>query len=166
MTAPRGPAAALALGALVVGSLDILDAFVFWAVRGVRPSRVLQGIASGLLGRASFSAGAWSILLGLVLHFFIATVVVLVYYVAARRLAALHRKPLLWGPLYGIAVFVFMYFVVIPHSAMTQRPISAPVAVNGVLIHILGVGIPAALAARAALRDREVPGLVSADRFR
>ena len=164
MAAPRA-ATALALGALVVGTLDILDAFIFWLVRGVPPYRVLQGIASGLLGRESFSGGAGTAILGLALHFFIATVVVLVYFTAARRIPALHQKPLLWGPVYGIAVFICMYFVVMPLSAMTRRPITSPVAINGVLIHIVGVGIPAALATRAALRAREA-GLVSADGFR
>ena len=154
MSSDRGVARTLALGALVVGTLDILDAFLFWAVRGVRPDRVLQGIASGLLGRSSFAGGVPAAVLGLLLHFFIATAVVVVYFVAARRLPALHRAPLLWGPLYGIAVFLVMYLVVIPASAMTPRPITLPVAVNGILIHILGVGIPAALTARAALRDR------------
>ena len=115
-------------------------------------SRVLQGIASGLLGRSSFSGGAWTAALGLILHFFIATAVVLVYFAAARRLPALRRSPLLWGPLYGIAVFLVMYLVVMPLSAIGPRPITLPVAVNGILIHILGVGIPAALTARSALR--------------
>ena len=146
----------VAIGALVVGTLDILDALVFWAVRGVPPYRVLQGIASGLLGRSSFAGGASTALLGLALHFFIATCVVLVYFAAARRVPSLHRAPFLWGPLYGVAVFLFMYFVVIPLSAMTRRLITVPVAVNGILIHILGVGIPAALAARAAIRARSV----------
>jgi hypothetical protein len=150
----RTPRAAqrLALGALVVGTLDILNAFVFWAGRGVRPQRVLQGIASGLLGRSSLAGGAWTAALGLFIHFFIATAVVLVYFAAARRLPALQKSPLLWGPLYGIAVFLVMYLVVIPLSAIGPRPIPLPNALNGILIHILGVGIPSALTARAALR--------------
>ena len=48
----------LALGALAVGTLDLLDAFVFFGLRnGTPPSRILQSIAAGLLGRASFSLG-------------------------------------------------------------------------------------------------------------
>ena len=159
MPGSRGTARILAFGALVVGTLDILDAFVFWAIRGARPERVLQGIASGLLGRSSFAGGIGTALLGLALHFGIATAVVLVYYAAARRVPALHRAPFLWGPLYGVAVFLFMYLVVIPHSAMTHRPITLPVAVNGALIHMLAVGTPAALAARAALGPRRVARL-------
>jgi hypothetical protein len=151
MPSASGTARTLAVGVIVVATLDILDAFVFWAIRGVHPQRVLQGITSGLLGRGSFSGGLPTALLGLCIHFFIATTVVLVYYLAARRLPVLRNAPLLWGPLYGIAVFLFMYLVVIPHSAMTPRPITLPVAVNGVLIHILAVGIPSALTARAAL---------------
>ena len=35
---------------LLVGTLDISDAFIFYGLRGVTPARILQGIASGVLG--------------------------------------------------------------------------------------------------------------------
>ncbi|HSM36820.1 MAG TPA: hypothetical protein VK837_10525 [Longimicrobiales bacterium] len=50
-------AQAIILGALAVAALDILDAFVFFGVRGVAPVRILQNIASGVLGREAFSGG-------------------------------------------------------------------------------------------------------------
>jgi hypothetical protein len=62
------------LGGLVAGTFDITYACTFWYLkRGVLPKRVLQSVASGLLGDASFTGGGRTAALGLVLHFFIAT---------------------------------------------------------------------------------------------
>lgn len=142
---------ALLYGTLAVGVLDLLDAFVFfWLRSGVRPIRILQSIAAGLLGRASFSGGWPTALLGLGLHFFIALIIVLVFLLASRRLPILRRHAIPAGLLYGIAVYLTMTFVVVPASAAAGGTPSWPVALNGVLIHMFGVGLPAALAARAA----------------
>lgn len=56
--------------------------------------------------------------------------------------------------LYGIAVYFVMNYVVIPLSAASRGAFSMPVFLNGILIHAFGVGLPAALFARAALEDR------------
>lgn len=147
-----GAAKALLLGTLAVGLLDITDAFVFFGLRGVPPVRILQSIASGLLGRDAFTGGAATATLGGVLHFFIAFCVVGVYLLASRRFEALARRPLLYGPLYGLAVHAVMYLIVIPLSAAAGGPRPAAVVANGLLIHMLGIGTPAALAAGAARR--------------
>ena len=77
----------IALTALLIGTLDIADALIFYAIRGVPPIRILQGIASGLLGRtAAFSGGARTALLGLALHFFIAASVATIYILVSRSL--------------------------------------------------------------------------------
>ena len=43
---------ALLYGALAVGVFDLLDALVFFGLRGVSPIRIPQSIAAGLLGRS------------------------------------------------------------------------------------------------------------------
>ena len=143
---------ALLYGTLAVGVLDLLDAFVFFGLRsGVRPTRILHSIASGLLGRASFTGGWRTATLGLALHFFIAFVIVLVFLAASQRMAMLTRQPVLVGLIYGIAVYLVMTLVVVPASAAGGGGLPPwPVALNGVLIHMFGVGVPASLAASAA----------------
>jgi hypothetical protein len=148
-------AKALLYGTLAVGTLDILDAFVFFGMRGARPIRILQSIAAGLLGRDAFNGGWNTAVLGLALHFFIAFAIVLVFLAASRRLPVLTRHAMAAGLVYGIAVYLVMTFVVVPASAAgTGRPPPWPVAINGLLIHMAGVGLPASLAARAAARGR------------
>jgi hypothetical protein len=153
--APKSAGVALLTGTLAVGVLDLLDAFIFFGLRGARPIRILQSIAAGLLGRASFTGGWPTALLGLALHFFIAFCVVLVLILAARRLPFLTRHWFLTGLVYGIGVYVVMNFVVIPLSAAGggASP-SGAVRANGLLIHMFGVGLPASLAARAVTSPR------------
>jgi hypothetical protein len=151
MLRPGSAGRALLYGTLAVGVLDILDAFVFFFLRsGVRPIRILQSIAAGLLGRASFTGGWRTATLGLALHFFIAFVIVLVFMMASRSLPWLRRHAVAAGLLYGVAVYLTMTFIVVPASAAAGGVPALPVAINGVLIHMFGVGLPAALAARAA----------------
>ena len=151
------PSRAIVLGGLTVGLLDGLDAIIFFGLRGVHPARIFQAISAGLLGRESFAGGLGTTLLGVLLHFCIATTIVAVFLLASRTLPNLSQRPFLWGPLYGLGVWVVMNCVVIPASANPGGARPTAVVVNGILIHLVGVGLPAALFARAAGRaGREV----------
>lgn len=146
------------LHTLAVGILDGLDAVIFFGVRnGTPPARVFQAIAAGLLGRDGFSGGGPTAALGVALHFFIAFTIVAVFLFASRHVPALSRAPCIAGPAYGIAVYLVMNFVVIPLSATSGGSFTVPVVLNGVLIHIVGVGLPAVLAARAAVSGSQAP---------
>ncbi|MGH9370755.1 MAG: hypothetical protein ACRD15_04415, partial [Vicinamibacterales bacterium] len=114
---------------------------------------------SGLLGRSAFSGGWGTALLGVLLHFFIAFCIVLVFLLASRRIAALRRAPVVWGLVYGVAVYLVMNLVVIPLSAAAGGTPPWPVILNGVLIHMFGVGLPASLAARAATAEARASGV-------
>lgn len=152
---PLSPARAALLGGLVVGTLDIGEVIVFYAMRGVPPERVLQAVASGILGSGgAFRGGAPAGLLGLALHFFIAFTVVAVYQLASRALPGLARAPLAWGTLYGLAVYVVMSYAVVPLSAAATGTPPLAATINGIVIHVLGIGIPSALFAGAAHRWR------------
>lgn len=147
-------ARAIAYGGITVAVLDGVDAIVFFGLRSsFHPLRIFRGIAGGLLGREAALAGGWpAVLLGLVVHLTIATTIVAVFYLLSRRFPFLTRRPFVWGPVYGVAVYVTMNLVVLPLSALhgTGLPSALPVLFNGILIHIIGVGIPSALFARAA----------------
>jgi hypothetical protein len=144
---------AILYGGLTVGVLDGLDAIAFFGLRnGIGPLRIFRGIAGGLLGRDAAAAGGLpTAVLGVILHFAIATTIVAVFYLFSRRFPFLIRRPFVWGPIYGVAVYLAMNLVVLPLSALrgTGLPQAVPVLLNGLLIHILGVGMPSALFARA-----------------
>ena len=145
-SAPGRPIRAVVTGGVAAGVLDILAAFGVYALRGVSPLRILQSISSGLLGAAAFGGGAGTAALGLALHFFIAGVAAWVFYVASLRLPVLARRPLVWGPLYGIAVYAFMTFLVLPLSAVPKRPFAPEMAAVMLLVHMVCVGLPIAIA--------------------
>ncbi len=144
----------LLIGGLAVGVLDILKPITFSLYRGGSPIRMLQGIASGALGRSSFQGGLPTAALGLGVHFFIAFSVFATYYLVSRRAPILVRYALILGPLYGIAVYFFMQFVVLPLSAIGSVPHPVPVLVDGILTHIFCVGLPTGVVIyEAARRD-------------
>ena len=124
----------------------------------MRPTRILQAIAAGLIGRdAAVAGGLRTAALGLVLHFFIAFMVVLTYHLASRRIRVLTKHPAICGIVYGLVVYAVMNYVVLPLSAAPPRTLVPPAAVliNGLLIHVLGVGLPAALSVSAISRALE-----------
>lgn len=155
---------ALLLGTLTVGTLDALDAMIFFYLfRGTTPVQIFQGIASGLVGRASSSGGIRTTLLGVGIHYFIAFMVVWTFLVISRRVSTLRRWPLWAGLAYGIGVWLFMNLVVLPLVFGRPRFVRA-VVTNGLLIHMFGVGLPASLFARAADSDARIHGFPDAGR--
>jgi hypothetical protein len=140
-------------GGLVAGTLDICAAFLTaWLRAGVRPVRLLQFVASGLIGPAAFNGGAKTAILGLALHFLIATVATVVFYFASRNLLFLIERPINFGLLYGVAVYLFMNFVVLPLSSVAQRPMTLSGFIIGILTIMFCVGLPIALIVRRFAR--------------
>ena len=144
------PNAMLALlwAGFACGVLDITAALVVYGFFGLKPMRLLQGIASGLLGPKSFSGGLATAVLGVLCHFLIAFGAVAVYLVASRALGFLIEHAVVSGVLYGLAVYFFMNRIVLPLSAADKRPFSFQMMIIGVVIHIFCVGLPISLSVR------------------
>lgn len=141
-------ARAIVWGGLLAGVGDITFAFVVSGLRGVGPVRVLQSVAGGLLGRTAAEGGLVTAALGAVLHFLIAFIWATVFWLLSRKLTVLVRHPVVCGLLYGALVYFFMYFVVLPLSAI-YFPLNR--TASSILLnaggHMLLVGLPIALAA-------------------
>lgn len=138
---------AILAAVLVVGVLDISSAFVIWWQRGVGARRGLQGIAAGLLGAKSYDGGLLTTAFGLALHFFVALVVVSIFYLASRRIEFLVIHPVVSGVLYGIGVYIVMYWFVLPTVFPTFRHRLGN-ELLAVAIHISLIGLPCALIVR------------------
>jgi uncharacterized membrane protein YagU involved in acid resistance len=146
----KNPNAMLALvwAGFACGVLDITAALVVYGSFGLKPLRLLQGIASGLLGQRAFSGGLGTALLGLLCHFVIAFGAAAVYLAASRAFGFLIEHAVISGVLYGVAVYFFMNRIVLPLSAAAKRPFSIQMMIIGVVIHIFCVGLPIALSVR------------------
>lgn len=137
------------LAGLIAGVLDIMAAVVTTLLRGRPPVRMLQSIASGVLGLNSYNGGLKTAALGLGLHFMIATGWAAIFFLASRKLTFLVQQPIVSGLLYGIAVYCLMNLVVLPLSAFPHKmafPLSG--VIIGVTILMLFVGLPIALIVR------------------
>src|SRR5438105_6118613 len=102
----------IAIAGLIARILDIASAFVIAELKGTGSIRMLQGIASGLLGSQSFEGGMATAGLRLAIHFSIAFTAASVFYVGSRQFSFLTQHAVASGLLYGIAVYVFMYWLV------------------------------------------------------
>lgn len=147
----RFPLSAVLWGGLVAGILDGLDAVLYFGItRGATAAGIFRYIAGGLIGLASArNGGAGVVVLGVALHFLIATGAAATYCAVSLFFTPLVRRPLIWGPLFGVAIYVFMDFVVLPLSMLPQQGHwdTTAVFVNEMLIHMFGVGLPIALCA-------------------
>ena len=139
------------IGGLVAGTLDLTAACVAaWLRSRTTPTRVAQFIASGAIGQSAFTGGNKTVLLGVAFHFLIATVATIVFYLASRKLRFLIKWPVPMGLLYGILVYLFMNFVVLPRSAITPPRVAPTLSARAIqaLIIMFCVGLPIALIVR------------------
>ena len=147
----------IARAGAVAGTLDGLDAaMVLGVIGGPGVKRVFQYIASGVLGPASFDGGWSSAALGVALHFTIATGAATSYYLLSRPLPVLVRRPALCGPVFGLGVFAFMRYLVVPLSAVHKpRPLTVFGLVNQLTAHTIFVGLSIALIVAHSGREQQ-----------
>jgi len=134
---------AVLVGGMIAGSVDLIAAFISygWSVP--------RGIASGLLGPSARQGGVGTYILGICLHFFIALLAAAVYYLASRKLEFLKEHALVCGLFFGIAVFLVMNLIVVPFSAIHYYgPYSLRGLIQGLLIHMFGIGLPISFSVR------------------
>ncbi|MFZ0062519.1 MAG: hypothetical protein WAL47_10830 [Pyrinomonadaceae bacterium] len=144
-------------GGLVVGVLDLLFAFTLYGlILRVPPLRIFQSVAAGVIGRtAAYEGGIRTFLLGILLHFIVATCIATVYYLASLLLPGLIRNAVLSGLIYGIIAYFGMKYVVVPLSAIGQsgRLPRLPILLTEMVGHALLVGLPIALLTRRSAKE-------------
>ena len=137
---------AVLFATLVAGALDIAAAILLNL--NVGPLIVLQSVAGGWLGAEAYSGGWTSGLLGLASHFAIMLGVAAVYMALASRSALLRRQWLVAGVVAGAVVWAVMALVVVPLSASTLPAPDTRGVIEGLIVHVLMVGLPMAWIAR------------------
>lgn len=147
--AGSGAGLAIVLGGLIAGVVDITVADVMSVMNGGSPLRMLQGIATGLLGMASFRGGLATAALGLACHFSITLGAAAAYYAVSRWLRVMVREPVVCGLLYGVPIYLIVNFVIVPLSRIGRvLPGSPGQVMFGVVVLMVGVGLPIGLMTR------------------
>lgn len=140
-------------GGLAIAAIDLIYCVLFWSPQGVSPMRILQGIAAGALGGASFQGGITTALLGAGFQWLIGACYVLAYAVVARRVAPLRTHPRRYGIVYGMLLYMVMSNIIVPLSAAPQpaQPNLAWMLANIPMFAVFGT--IAALYAQRAIRN-------------
>ena len=134
---------AILTGGLLAGTLDLLQASILFG------RRVPLVIAAGLLGPQALHQGVATYVLGICLHFFIATTCTAIYYFVSRRLPFLVEYPLVCGLIYGAIVEDVMNLIVLPLSALhAAGPYELHDLLLGLAVHMVVVGLPIAYSVR------------------
>jgi hypothetical protein len=136
------------IATLVAGTLDLALAVIFFAIQGAPLVAVPHAIASGLLGTKAFRGGIPAAAFGVALHYFIALSVTAVYYALSLNIRLMNQQPILSGTVYGLAVFLFMQHMVIPHSAEPHSSPNPAWIIADIASHIVFIGITIALITR------------------
>jgi hypothetical protein len=137
----------IAVGGLVAGTLDLTQACILFGWD------IPLTIAGGLLGPKAVHGGVSTYLLGVLLHFSIATSAAATYYAASRRLGFLTEYPLVCGLFFGAAVEEVMSLIVLPLSALHARgPYELRDLIQGLLVHMVVVGLPISFSVRRFAR--------------
>ena len=140
------------LAGTAAATLDLAFAFTFYgATVGASPLRILHSIASGAFGMPAFDGGIATAAFGLLAHYFILIVAASMYYVASTRAIMLRQRVALCGPLFGVAIFCVMHYVVLPLSAAPKFRTSTLSTSSEFLMHLL-LGLTIALVLRAKAR--------------
>jgi uncharacterized membrane protein YagU involved in acid resistance len=107
------------LGGIIAGTLDIGAAS--W-INSAKPTRILQAIASGLLGKTAFDGGSATVALGLVLQWAMSIIIASIFVAAIQWRPLLKRHWVKAGLAYGVVIFLVMNYVVLPLSAIGHPP--------------------------------------------
>lgn len=149
-----GLAKPIIVATAVAGTLDLLSAFVFAGMAGMGVSDVLQFVASGPFGDVALQSPTFA-LPGAAVHYAIMACMVAVYMAFAPKVPALFARPVVAGILYGLLLWIIMYWIVRP---LRWPAMPLPHTVNGIaqqlFSHIICVGIPIALIAARMLPAR------------
>ena len=97
--------------------------------------------------------GAATALLGLICHYTVAFLAAATFVGVARFWSFPVDHFIVAGILYGPIVYFFMQLVVLPLSNAHRRPFSVKMMVIGLIIHVICVGLPIAIAAQKFLRE-------------
>lgn len=133
----------------LTGTLDGMAAIIWSFITSPKAGVdiIFKFIASGVYGNAAFSGGNEMIVAGIFFHYLIAFLFTTAFYLLYPFFDKLIRNKYLIAVFYGIVVWVVMNLGVVPLSKIGFHHIKVHVAITGLLILIICIGLPVALIA-------------------
>lgn len=144
---------ALIGGTLLAGGFDLVGQFAYAVMTGSTPGAVLRGLAAAAIDTQRIADDQEVQLIGLGVHFGIIAVMMLVYLIAAARIALINSAPEISFLWFGLLTAVVMTWVVVPLRWPDRPLLLGPVEIIGQLArHIFLVALPIATLAKATAR--------------
>lgn len=141
------------LAGLAASIVEMITVVAIQGAMGVGAMRVLQAIASGLLGASAYSGGSTAAALGLFLHIAISLAAGVVFALAASRWRALIEHPMASSMAFGVGMYLVMSTIVLPLSAAAFPISNKPILVaTSVSTHIFAFALPIVVVTRKMLR--------------
>jgi len=106
------------------------------------PALFMQFIASGIYGSAAFAGGTPMVIAGILIHFFIAFIIAIIYFYAYPKIGPLKSNPVLAGLVLGLVVWLVMNLLIMPLSNVQPSPFNPGPAVVSLIWHMVLVGLP------------------------
>lgn len=139
----------IVLTTLLLGLADFIQSYLLFSLARHRPAiGVLQGPATGLLGRAAMQGGSRTAILGTVLHFAIAFAWTAAFALAYRTQPALRQRTrtlaglLVCSLVVGVVVWLTMNWIVLRFSRAHYYSLSESYFWWLLIGHIPFVGLP------------------------
>ena len=137
------------LTGLMIGTLDGMAAVIDFLMtyRG-NPLIAFQYIAGGILGARTFSGGLPTAILGIFLHYVIATSWTVLFLLLYPRMKMLRANWILIGVLYAVFVWLVMNLGVRPLSRVPPVSWTALKVIKSAAILMIAVGLPVSFTAK------------------
>lgn len=147
---PLPPWAWIVAGGIGLALADLAFAATFWALHsGTPPIRIPQSIAAWVLGsEAARAGGAATALAGTLLYASLACAMVAGYVRLFRRAPAVRAAGMAGGVLYGCALYVLLFQVVLPNWSASPPEASFRAWTLACVVAYAGIGAACAWIAR------------------
>lgn len=129
---------------LLVGTLDILSASANFLIQGgTNPVNILVYISSAIYGPAAREIGPPSMaILGLALHYLIAFIWTIIFFVLYPRIPAMAKNRVVTAVVYGFFMQIIMSQVVVKFSNTAKGPFNlTSFLINGMIL-VVAIGLP------------------------
>lgn len=131
---------------LIAGVLDSMaGVIVYYIYFNLNPLQVLQFIASGIYGPEAINSGPGMVIIGLLIHFLIAYVCAVIYFLAYPKIRLLGRYVHSSGLAFGLGIWLVMNLLVLPYSNIPKSEFDAGLVIIGIIWHMMLVGWPIAV---------------------
>ena len=140
----KSPVNAILAAWLIAGTLDVTTAIIVYSLimQKVTAMQILQGIASGVYGKDSYSGGMTTAMAGLAFHYFIALTFAIFYFFMYPKITLLKKNWIISGLFYGLFVWLIMNLGVIRVVFPNPRPITWDSFLIGAGILMVMIGLP------------------------